>query len=155
MLSIQRILLPSDFSDNARYPQAYACALAEHFDAELHLLHVYQEVIPIVPEPVSAAALPPNYLTEMRAWAEQALETWLDPDWAAAHRVTRCLKQGVPFVEILEYAQNQTIDLLVIGTHGRTGLAHVLLGSVAEKIVRKAPCPVLTVRPTSHQFVSP
>ena len=60
-----------------------------------------------------------------------------------------------PFTEIIRFAKDKDIDLIVMGTHGHTGLAHVLLGSVAEKVVRKAPCPVLTVRHPEHEFVHP
>jgi nucleotide-binding universal stress UspA family protein len=67
----------------------------------------------------------------------------------------RAIEMGIPFVEIVRHARKKNIDLIVIGTHGRTGLDHMLLGSVAEKVVRKAPCPVLTVRPEGHQFVMP
>ena len=65
------------------------------------------------------------------------------------------VRTGVPFLEIIRYAKELEIDLIVLGTHGRTGLAHVLLGSVAERVVRKSPCPVLTVHPKGHQFVMP
>ena len=65
------------------------------------------------------------------------------------------MREGAPFYEILEYAKEANIDLIVMGTHGHTGLAHVLLGSVTAKIVRQAPCPVLTVRHPEHEFVHP
>jgi nucleotide-binding universal stress UspA family protein len=89
------------------------------------------------------------------ASAERGLAELLDPAWAQGKSIVRTARQGVPFLEILLYAKEQEIDLIVIGTHGRSGLAHVLLGSVTEKIVRKASCPVLTVRPEGHQFVMP
>jgi nucleotide-binding universal stress UspA family protein len=69
--------------------------------------------------------------------------------------ITRAVRVGAAFMEIIEYAQSQQIDLIVIGTHGRSGFAHILMGSVAERVVRKAPCPVLSVKPEGHQFVSP
>lgn len=71
------------------------------------------------------------------------------------HTVVRALVEGSPFVEIIRYAWEQDIDLIVLPTHGQTGLVHVMLGSVVEKVVRKAPCPVLTIRPDGHHFVMP
>ena len=65
------------------------------------------------------------------------------------------VRTGTPFVEIVRHAKENDVDLIVMGTHGRTGLVHALIGSVAEKVVRKAPCPVLTVRPEGHQFIMP
>ncbi|MFM7867597.1 MAG: universal stress protein, partial [Planctomycetaceae bacterium] len=62
---------------------------------------------------------------------------------------------GAAFMEIIDYAKSQDIDLIVIGTHGRSGLSHILMGSVAERVVRAAPCPVLSVKPSGHQFVMP
>jgi len=70
-------------------------------------------------------------------------------------RVTTAIVAGNPFVEIIRYARAHEIDLIVLGTHGRGPVAHMLLGSVAEKVVRKSPCPVLTVRPAQHEFVMP
>jgi nucleotide-binding universal stress UspA family protein len=67
----------------------------------------------------------------------------------------REVRTGATFLEIIDYAKTQEIDLIVIGTHGRSGLMHVLMGSVAERVVQKAPCPVLTVKPEGHQFVLP
>jgi nucleotide-binding universal stress UspA family protein len=87
--------------------------------------------------------------------AHAELEEWNDPDFEHAKRVTRSVIRGTPFVEIVRYAREQNVDLIVMGTHGRTGLEHALIGSVTEKVVRKAPCPVLTVRPEGHQFVMP
>jgi nucleotide-binding universal stress UspA family protein len=75
--------------------------------------------------------------------------------WDEKHTVVRELRKGSPFLEIVRYAKDKNIDLIVLGTHGRSGLSHVLLGSVAERVVRKAPCPVLTVRHPEHEFVMP
>ena len=76
-------------------------------------------------------------------------------DWNFTGKVIRSTRTGPPFVEIIRYAKEHDVDLLIMGTHGRGGLAHMLLGSVAEKVVRKSPCPVLTVRPDQHQFAMP
>lgn len=155
MIELKRILFPTDFSKSSKYAQDYACALAEQFGAELHLLHVYQDVLLMLPEPASAFSLPGNYMTELKESAERALNGLPDPSWAAGKQIVRATRQGSPFVEIVRYAREHDIDLIVLGTHGHSGLMHVLLGSVAEKVVRKASCPVLSVRPEGHQFVMP
>jgi universal stress protein A len=90
-----------------------------------------------------------------RAAAEKSLAGVLDPQWSAGRRAVRAVAEGSPKVEIVRYARKQEIDLIVLATHGRSGLAHVLIGSVAENVVRTAPCAVLTVRPEGHQFVMP
>ncbi len=77
------------------------------------------------------------------------------PIGQSAETIVKVVRQGPPFLEIVRYAQEANIDLIVLGTHGRGGLAHMLLGSVAEKVVREAPCPVLTVRHPEHEFVAP
>ena len=97
----------------------------------------------------------PKYINESRAAAEKALAGVLDPKWSAGRTVIQAVVEGSPKVEIIRYARKQNIDLIVLSTHGRTGLAHVIMGSVAETVVRTAPCPVLTVRPEGHQFVMP
>ena len=80
----------------------------------------------------------------------------LPPDgWENDKPIVREVRVGAAFMEIIDYARGNEIDLIVIGTHGRSGLMHILMGSVAERIVRKSPCPVLTVKPEGHQFVMP
>ncbi|MEX0717529.1 MAG: universal stress protein [Planctomycetaceae bacterium] len=155
MIQLARILLPTDFSENSHLALNYASAFAEKFGAELHLLHVVQDLVAMVPEPGLAFPPPGDYMNELKASAEQSLARLPDPQPSSVGTVVRDVRQGPPFVEIIRYAREQEIDLIVMGTHGHTGLAHVFLGSVAEKVVRKAPCPVLTVRAGEHQFVMP
>ncbi len=155
MIKLQKVLLPTDFSEYSTAARMYACAFADQFGAELHLLHVVQDLAPLVPEPGAALAPPIDYLRELELNAQAMLDRSLDANWAVGKMVVRVVRQGPPFLEIIRYAQETNIDLIVLGTHGRGGLAHMLLGSVAEKVVRKAPCPVLTVRHPEHEFVAP
>lgn len=156
MIQLSRILLPTDFSKYSAEATKYACALAEKFDAELHLLHVLETHLSATPEFAAGLALPTS-TKENRSACEQLLAKTLEPNWAEAHKgkVVRSLEDGIPFVEIVRYAKEHEIDLIVLGTHGRSALAQVLMGSVAERVVRKAPCPVLTIRPEGHHFVMP
>lgn len=154
MITLKRILVPTDFSAFSRKALDYGCALAQQFGSELHLLHVMQDLVAMVPEPGLAFPPPGDYMQELKSSAERSLSTLPEPA-AFSGAVVRAVRQGPPFLEIVRYAKDQSIDLIVLGTHGRTGLTHVLLGSVAEKVVRKAPCPVLTVRPDEHEFVMP
>jgi universal stress protein A len=155
MIDLKRILFPTDFSECGRAAEKYAQAFSERFGAELHVLHVLSDIMMTMPEPGSALSLPQNYLGEMKQEAERALNKILPDATKAGLRVVRATRMGNAFVEIVSYAEERSIDLIVVGTHGRGGLMHMLLGSVAEKVVRKSPCPVLTVRPAGHQFVTP
>jgi universal stress protein A len=155
MIKLQRILLPTDFSEFSAAARMYACAFADQFQAELHVLHVIQDLAPLVPEPGAALAPPLDYLRELELNANAMLERSLDAQWAVGKKIVKAVRQGPPYGEIVRYAQEMNIDLIVIGTHGRSGLAHMLMGSVAEKVVRKSPCPVLTVRHPEHEFVAP
>jgi nucleotide-binding universal stress UspA family protein len=151
-ISIRRILLPTDFSTFSATATSYACELATRFDAEVHLLHTLDVHLASTPAFGMGLALP-KYLHESRAAAEKALAGVLDAQWAVGRKVVHALVEGSPKVEIVRYARTHEIDLIVLATHGRSGLAHI--GSVAESVVRTAPCPVLTVRPQGHQFVMP
>ncbi len=155
MIRLKRILVPTDFSDNAKLSLNYGCAFAEMFGAELHLLHVLQDLVAIVPEPGLAFLPPGDFTRELQQSAEKALAELPDAEWSRGKQIVRATRQGPPFLEIVRYAKENEIDMIVLGTHGRGGLAHMLMGSVAEKVVRKAPCPVLTVRPEGHQFEMP
>jgi nucleotide-binding universal stress UspA family protein len=139
-------LFPTDFSESCGEAMAYACELVNQFDAELHLLHVLHDLAATVPEPELAIAMWGDYQREMRESAERALKGLRCSGLREEKIAQRSVRLGSPANEIVEYAKDNDIDLIVIGTRGRSGLAHVLLGSVAERVVRHAPCPVLTVR---------
>lgn len=154
MIQIKKVLFPTDLSEPAAEAQLYACALAEQFQAELHVVSVMQDVALMSPDPNIPWVIPASSLDEVRENLEAALTKVPDPAWAEGKTVHRVIRVGAPYIEIIKYAEEQEIDVIVVGTHGRSGLTHLLLGSTAEKIVRKAPCPVLTVHPKGHQFVS-
>lgn len=145
-MNVQRILFPTDFSEYSQAAQKSACDLADQFGAELHVLHVLHD--PLLTMPMTAAALlvPPESLENEINFAEEEIQKVPSPAWAAGKKIVRVVRTGTTFDVIVRYAQDNAIDLIVIGTHGRTGLAHVLLGSIAERVVRHASCSVLTVR---------
>jgi len=152
MISLERILVPTDFSDHSRQAIKYACELAKRFGAELHLLHVVQ---PLTTHVSYGPPIPDAELLPREQPAREVLDALAEPGLDDVSRVERSVLTGTPFVEIVRCAKHKDANLIVMGTHGRTGLVHALIGSVAEKVVRKAPCPVLTVRPDGHQFVMP
>lgn len=155
MIRIDSILVPTDMSEFSEHALRYGCEFARRFGSELHLLNVVQDVVAMVPEPGMAFPAPGEYMQELQQSARDALERLPQADWAEGVPVVREVRVGTPFVEIVRYAKAAETDLIVIGTHGRSGLAHVLLGSTAERVIRKAPCPVLSVRPEGHDFVMP
>jgi nucleotide-binding universal stress UspA family protein len=156
MIQLKRILVPVDFSEFGKHALRYGCEFARRFGADLHLLHVLEDAYPMVPEAGMLLPAQTDYLAELRVSAQKAIEKLPEGDWAnGIGEVIRHVETGTPFLEVIRYARAHDIDLIVIGTHGRSGLVHMLMGSVAEKIVRKSPCPVLTVRPEGHDFVMP
>ncbi len=152
MISFQNILLPTDFSETSLAAAEYAVELAQRFSATLHVLHVIEEPIGTIPLlEVYGAPTKEQY----EAAAQAMMDNWPLPDGAEACSVEKRLHHGTPFVKILQDAKEHAIDLIVMGSHGRGLMAHILMGNVAEKVVRKASCPVLTIRPEGHQFVHP
>jgi nucleotide-binding universal stress UspA family protein len=151
-MASQRFLVPLDFSEYANYALEYAINLAGKLDAHVTLLHVIQ------PVPLGGAdmgvTLPYTYLQDLEAEITQSMEACLARVTAAGLEGDIVVVHGVPFHEIIETAKTQTVDLIIMGTHGRTGLQHLLLGSVAEKVVRLAPCPVLVARQPTNVPVS-
>jgi universal stress protein A len=154
VIEIKRILLPTDFSSYSATATKYACELVTKFDAELHLLHTLEVHLASTPSFGMGLALP-QYIHESRTAADKSLTSVLDPQWSVGRKIVQAVVEGSPKVEIVRYARTHEIDLIVLATHGRSGLAHVIIGSVAESVVRTAPCPVLTVRSEGHQFVMP
>lgn len=149
---IRNILFPTDFSSTAREAQQYAMELVEKFGATLHLLHVVPEVIMPLPDSSTSWTIPEANINQHIEDANKQLLREVGETWAGSHQVQRTTTFGFVVDEIVKYAKEHEIDLIVLGTHGRTGLSHLLLGSVAEKTVRMATCPVLTVHPRGHKF---
>ncbi len=144
MTTAQRFLVPVDFSEYANQALEYAIGLASKLGARLTLLHVIQP-LPLAGVDMGVT-LPYTYIQDLEAEIANSMQAYLERVTAAGLEGEIAVVHGVPFQEILETAKTQQVDLIVMGTHGRTGLQHVLLGSVAEKVVRLAPCPVLVVR---------
>jgi nucleotide-binding universal stress UspA family protein len=151
-IHIRKVLCPLDFSEYSEHALLYAKAFVQAHAAELLLLHVIETpVVYVAPDVV----LPAETLESQRAACTERL-TALAASLREEHTSTTwLLLDGNPLGLIVEAAQAHEVDLIVMGTHGRTGLAHLLLGSVAEAVVRKAPCPVLTVKHPEHEFVVP
>ena len=150
MLTLKRILCPVDFSDLSLNALTFAVDLASKFQAELHLLHVFEGYDEISLNPETALIPMPEWLIKLRQLCHEKLAALPSPDLAArCPALVRAHREGPAIHEILDYAAHQKIDLIVLATHGRTGLKHLLMGSVAENVVRSATCPVLTIRGTS------
>jgi nucleotide-binding universal stress UspA family protein len=154
-VNMQRILCPVDFSESADHAMRYAVALAETFGAELTLLHVVAPMIAALPGDISLPATLQTDIDELETACRERLEQLVGKMAPNGVPVQHKIINGVPFVEIIRYARETETDLIVMGTHGRTGLGHLLIGSVAERVVRKSPCPVLTVKHPEHEFVLP
>jgi len=157
MVNLKKILYPTDFSEYSLTALPYAVDLARLNDAELFCLHVVE--MPKEQYLTGGYMVPLNvpHVSEDKVLrtARTRLDRFTAENLHDIGKVTSRVLTGVPFVEIIRYAREQSIDLIVIGTHGHSALAAMLLGSVAEKVVRKAPCPVLTVRDPKHVFEMP
>jgi nucleotide-binding universal stress UspA family protein len=155
MINLKSILVPTDFSEHSQNAMRYAAAFAEKFGAEIHLLHVFQDLAVFQPDAVSVGPpiVPPA--EELMTAARNALQRFIEENKLQGLKIRPEVREGSPFDEIVGFAKEKDIDLIVMGTHGRGWLAHVLLGSVTEKVIRKAPCPVLTVPHPEHEFVEP
>lgn len=143
-IDIQLILVPIDFSDQVGAVIEWATHLAEEHSSKILLLHVYH--LPVEFQQLEGAYLPPDFWSNVKKEAEQQLTTHTQQIRKHDVEVTPLVREGYPATVIVEEAESQGADLIVIGTHGHTGLKHLLLGSVAERVVQKSPCPVLTVK---------
>ena len=153
MINLKRILVPTDFSECSDAALRYGVEFARKFGASLYLLHVIPDP---ATQPWAAEGFAVPLLDAVEQWQKDAqarLEQSI-PDADRAKAIFSCVIAS-PFPEILRYAAANDIDLIVMGTHGRGGVSHMVLGSIAEKVVRRAPCPVLTVRYPQHDFVEP
>jgi nucleotide-binding universal stress UspA family protein len=147
MILLQQILVATDFGDASGAALEYGRAFARRFGASLHLLHVMENTflrpVPVDPYQMKAAIM------------QRLTERLTDEDRTSRHATAVLETSDNAAKEIVEYAKGHNIDLIVMGTHGRNAVERLLVGSVAETVVRKAPCPVLTVRHPEHEFITP
>jgi nucleotide-binding universal stress UspA family protein len=143
-IEIRRILVPLDFSEHAEPVTEWAAHLALEHGSAITLLHAYH--LPVEFQQLEGAYLPAEFWTQVKEEAEQSLARYAEELRRTGAQVEASVREGYPATVILEEAARLPADLIVIGTHGLSGLKHLLLGSIAERVVQKAACPVLTVK---------
>jgi len=151
---IRSILFPTDFSEYSKKALPYALSFAESYGADLHVLHVFEQRI----HPafyIMDKSTPFDLDDGLRDRALDALDEFVYDELKDKINFYCEIASGKPFVEIINYARDKEIDLIVIATHGLTGLEYMVIGSTTERVVRKAPCPVLSIKDPEHEFVHP
>jgi len=151
MIDIKNILCPVDHSDCSKEALKYAVSFAIKDNSKLYLLHVID--IRTFDESINAMT-PQIPDDETLAQLKTKLLDCIPEEMRDDMNVEALVVQGIPFVEIISTAKRNDVDMIVLGSHGRTGISHMMMGSVSEKVVRKAPCPVLTVRKSDHKFTT-
>ncbi|MBN2446054.1 MAG: universal stress protein [Phycisphaerae bacterium] len=154
LISPKRILWPTDFSALSMHGGHYARGFRDVFDAELHIVHVIEAQLPKEMTVTLAEKLPitPPEPEERQA-ADDGLKRLVDEEFGGADNIKCVTLFGRPWARVCKYANENEIDLIIVSTHGHTGLRHVLIGSTAERIVQHAPCPVLTVKDPEREFL--
>jgi nucleotide-binding universal stress UspA family protein len=154
VIALKNVLVATDFSECSQAAVAQARALAEALGASVHVLHVVTEPLHEVWACYAPGAEFLTLTENLQADARERLALLASPDEVTSGRVVLAAAWGDPADEVLKYARAHNVDLIVCGTHGRRGLDHFVMGSVAEYVVRMAPCPVLTVRAPASDIVA-
>lgn len=155
MIALKNILVATDFGEAAGAALTYGRTLARTFGAALHVLHIADDVYMKMGGDSFLAVLP-DLQRDVEANASRRLDGLLADHEAMPPRVKKIVvTSAATAMTIVQYAKDNNIDLIIVGTHGRGAVAHLLVGSVAERVVRTAPCPVLTVRHPEHEFIQP
>lgn len=142
-MNVKKILVAVDYSDSSDAAMIYAATLAREFDAEIHLVHIYDPPYTNIDAGFSGSIIPEE-IPPVDMEAEKARLDLVSP--GKGTRFLHAFVVGFPVEELVRYAKEQNVDLVVMGTHGRTGLTRLLMGGVAEGVVRSSPCPVLTIK---------
>jgi nucleotide-binding universal stress UspA family protein len=152
VINLKKILVPTDFSESARRALLYGTSFAREYEAELLLLHVVETLTvgyasDLFPVPMA------EVFQEISGYAKTELAKLAEEVRAKGVRVRELVVQGKPAAEIMHVAREETVDMIVLGAHGKGVLDQALFGSTTERVVRRAPCPVLTCRLAEHEFV--
>jgi universal stress protein A len=154
MGAIKTLLVPTDFAPPSTRALGYACELADALGARLHILHVVED--PLAPGAFMEmyTPLPGDYRESLEREAAERLAVWVTPEQQARYSPVLATRVGTPAQQILEYVEEHpAIDLVVMATAGRGGVARLVMGSVADRLLRTAPCPVLTLHPSDRPHV--
>ena len=154
MIKLRKVLVPTDFSDSARHAFSYGVSFAREFKAELVLLHVVENLTvgyasDLFPVPMA------EVFQEISGYAKAELAKLAEEAKQKGVAVSELVAQGKPSAEIIRHAAENAVDMIVLGTHGKGMLDQALFGSTAERVIRKAPCPVLTCQLHQHEFCEP
>jgi nucleotide-binding universal stress UspA family protein len=156
MIAMQNILVATDFGEAADSALTYGRELAQRFGSTLHVLHVAENVYITAFGAETYASFAPDLQRDLEENAMSRLhEAVIDSDGSGPRTLPVVMTSSSPAFAIIDYAREHAVDLIIMGTHGRGALGHILMGSVAERVVRLAPCPVLTVRQPERDFVHP
>ncbi len=150
-MEIKKILVPIDFSEYSLKALNYAIEFAQSFNAELFLIYVIEPMVYPADFSMGQIAIP-EITDDFNSKAESDMDNLIKEKIGEKVKAQRIIKTGRPFLEIIQTASEIDADLIIIATHGLTGMEHLLFGSTAEKVVRKAPCPVLTLREPTKGF---
>ena len=142
-INVRKILCPIDFSRHADFVVEWAAHLAEEHQSEVLLLHAYH--LPVEFQQLEGAYLPADFWDSVREEAQRSLKAYADKLRARKIPVREIVREGYPASVIQEEAMGEQVDMIVMGSRGLSGIKHLLLGSIAERVVQKAHCPVLTV----------
>ena len=156
MILLKNILVATDFSEPSDAALAYGRQLARAFGARLTVLHAAENLSPRAYGSEGFVFIEPDSQSQVEAAARQRVRSLMSDDDRSELRAEAVVVTALsPAAAIADYARREQIDLIIVGTHGRSGVAHLVMGSVAEHVVRTAPCPVLTVRHPEREFLLP
>ena len=149
-MKVEKILFPTDFSEGSAHALPYAVDLSKHYDAQLYILHVVYDIAQATGVHVPHISSD-EVAKELNEWAMNEIGTCCVEEIRELPNVVKKVIQGIPNETIVNFAADEKIDMIVMGTYGRVGLQRLIFGNTAERVVRKSPCPVLTVRIPEHR----
>jgi nucleotide-binding universal stress UspA family protein len=149
-MKVERILFPSDFSEGSAYALHYAADLTRHYNAKLYILHVVYDISKATGLHVPHISSD-EVFKELNEWSMKEMDSCCIEEIRGLPNVEKKVIQGIPWEEIINVADKEQIDMIVMGTYGRIGIERLIFGNTAERVVRRAPCPVMTVRVPAHR----
>lgn len=149
-MKVEKILFPTDFSEGSSHALPFAVDLSKHYNSKLYILHVIYDIAKATDSHIPHVSSDELY-KEMSAWAQGEIESCCIEEIRGLPNVEKVVLKGIPYEEVIKFTEKQKIDMIVMGTYGKKGLERFLFGSTAERVVRRAPCPVMTVRVSEHR----